>query len=72
MELLFDAFFQKRDWTPALALIDELVRDRPDNPLLQRSLIATLSNMKRFDEAITGAMRYLERHDENLDGAGTR
>jgi hypothetical protein len=65
-ELLFDAFFQKRDWTPALALIDGLVRDRPDNALLQRSLIATLSNMKRFDEAITGAMRYLERHGENL------
>ena len=29
-ELLFDAFFQKRDWAPALALAEELVRRRPD------------------------------------------
>ena len=65
-ELLFDAFFQKRDWAPALVLIEQLVRDRPENALLQRSLIATLSNMKRFDEAIVRATRYVESHGENL------
>jgi tetratricopeptide (TPR) repeat protein len=64
--LLFDAFFQKRDWAPALVLIEGLVRDRPDNALLQRSLIATLSNMKRFAEAIVRAERYVVDHGENL------
>ena len=51
-ELLFDAFFQKRDWAPALVLAEQLVRGQPDNARLQRLLIATLSNMKRFEEAI--------------------
>jgi hypothetical protein len=64
--LLFDAFFQKRDWPPALALAEELVRSRPDDARLQMSLTATLSNMRRFAEAITEATRYLERHGENL------
>ena len=41
-ELLFDAFFQKRDWLPALALAEELVRRRPDVARLQKALIATL------------------------------
>ena len=36
-ELLFDAFFQKRDWPPALALAEELVRRRPDVARLQKS-----------------------------------
>jgi tetratricopeptide (TPR) repeat protein len=65
-ELLFDAFFQKRDWAPALVLINELVRHRPDQARLQRSLIATLSNMKRFAEAIAQATQYIERHGEDL------
>ena len=54
-ELLFDAFFQKRDWAPALVLIEELARSRPEDARLQRSRIATLSNMQRFDEAIVQA-----------------
>ena len=41
-ELLFDAFFQKREWAPALALVEELVRRQPDTPALQKALIATL------------------------------
>jgi hypothetical protein len=65
-ELLFDAFFQKRDWTPALVLAEQLVRGRPDDARLQRLLIATLSNMKRFDEAIAQATGYIERHGEDL------
>lgn len=44
-ELLFDAFFQKRDWLPALALAEELARCQPDIARLQKALIATLSNM---------------------------
>src|ERR1700692_3816634 len=50
-ELLFDAFFQKRDWLPALALAEELVRRRPDIARLYKALGATLSQLKRFDEA---------------------
>ena len=65
-ELLFDAFFQKREWLPALALAEELVRRRPDVARLQKALIATLSNMKRFDEAILRASQYTERHGEEL------
>ncbi len=63
---MFDAFFQKRDWLPALALAEELVRRRPDVARLQKALIATLSNMKRFDEAILRASQYIERHGEEL------
>jgi hypothetical protein len=65
-ELLFDAFFQKRDWLPALALAEELVRRRPDVARLQKALVATLSNMKRFDEAILRASQYTERHGEEI------
>jgi tetratricopeptide (TPR) repeat protein len=65
-ELLFDAFFQKRDWPPAFALIDELARAQPDNARLQKALTTTLSNMKRYDEAIVQAQRYSERHGEDL------
>ena len=65
-ELLFDAFFQKRDWLPALLLIEDLIRRRPDDPRLQKALIVTLSNMKRYDEAIAQAHQYIVRHGEDL------
>jgi tetratricopeptide (TPR) repeat protein len=65
-ELLFDAFFQKRDWLPALALAEDLVRRQPDIARLQKALIATLSNMKRYDETIVQATRYIERHGTDL------
>ena len=65
-ELLFDAFYQKRDWAPALVLAEQLARAQPDSARLQKSLIATLSNIKRFDEAITKALQYIERHGEDL------
>jgi hypothetical protein len=65
-ELLFDAFFQKRVWAPALVLIEELVRNHPKEARLQRSRIATLSNMQRFDEAIVQATHYLAQHGEDL------
>jgi hypothetical protein len=65
-ELLFDAFFQKRDWPPALALAEELARRWPDVARLQKALVATLSNMKRFDEAILRASQYVQRHGEEL------
>ncbi len=64
--LLFDAFFQKREWLPALALVEELNRRRPDDARLQKSLIVTLSNMKRYDEAIAQAHRYIVRFGEDL------
>jgi hypothetical protein len=65
-ELLFDAFFQKRDWPPALALAEELARRQPDVPRLEKALIATLSNMKRYDSAIAQAFQYIVRHGEDL------
>ena len=65
-ELLFDAFFQKRDWKPAFALIQDLARRLPDNARLQKSLITTLSNMQRYAEAIPEATRYMERHGEDI------
>src|SRR5580692_23825 len=65
-ELLFDAFFQKRDWLPARALAEELLRGQPDVARLQKALIVTLSNMKRYDETIVEAARYIDRHGEDL------
>lgn len=52
-ELLFDAFFQKRDWLPAFVLAEELARRQPENARLQKALIALAS-------------RYIERHGEDL------
>jgi tetratricopeptide (TPR) repeat protein len=65
-ELLFDAFYHKRDWPPALALAEELRRGQPDNPRLHRALVATLASMKRYDETIPQARSYIERHGEEL------
>lgn len=65
-ELLFDAFFQKRDWLPALALAEDLVHRQPDVARLQKALIVTLSNVKRYDETITQARQYIVRHGEDL------
>src|SRR5450631_3054377 len=65
-ELLFDAFYQKRDWLPAVVLAEELARRQPDVARLQKALIATLSNMKRYDKAIAQASQYIERHGEDL------
>jgi tetratricopeptide (TPR) repeat protein len=65
-ELLFDAFFQKREWPPALALAEELTRRIPDNARLQKALIATLSNMKRYSVAIARASAYIARYGEDL------
>ena len=65
-ELLFDAFFQKREWAPALVLAEELVRRQPDIVRLHKGLIATLSNMKRYDDVIPMASQYAARHGEDL------
>jgi hypothetical protein len=64
--LLFDAFFQKREWAPALALIQELNRQRPDDARLHKALVVTLSNVQRYDEAIAQAHRYIVRYGEDL------
>src|ERR1700744_1311141 len=65
-ELLFDNFFQKHDWLPAWALAEEVVQRQPDIARLQKALIATLSNMKRYEETIPQAARYIERYGEDL------
>jgi tetratricopeptide (TPR) repeat protein len=65
-ELLFEAFYNKRDWAPALVLAGQLVAAQPEVARLRKSLIATLSNMRRFDEAIVQATQYIERYGEDL------
>ena len=65
-EFLFDAFYQKRDWAPALVLAEQLVHDQPEVARLQKALIATLSNMRRYDETIAQASQYIARHGESL------
>lgn len=65
-ELLFDAFFQSRNWQPALVLAEELAARQPQAPRLRRNVIVTLSNMKRFDAAIAQARQYIESHGEDL------
>jgi predicted Zn-dependent protease len=65
-ELLFDAFFQKRDYPPAFALIGELLRRQPENVRLQRHMIVALNNMKRYEEAIALAARFAEQHGDDL------
>jgi len=65
-ELLFDAFFQKRDWVPALALAEELNRRQPGIARWQKARIATLSNLKRFDETIAQAQLYIAQHGDDL------
>jgi len=65
-ELLFDAFFQKREWQPALVLAEELVRRRPGVARLQKGLIATLSNARRYEQTIEQASKYVTEHGEDL------
>jgi tetratricopeptide (TPR) repeat protein len=65
-ELLFDGYFQKRDWLPALALAEELVRLQPDVARVQKAMIATLSNLKRYDDTIAKAFEYIVRNGEDL------
>jgi tetratricopeptide (TPR) repeat protein len=65
-ELLFDAFYQKRDWAPALVLAEQLAQRQPGVARLEKALIATLSNMKSYDKTIARAAQYIERHGEDL------
>jgi tetratricopeptide (TPR) repeat protein len=65
-ELLFEAFFQKRDYPPALAIIEKLVRLQPQTQRLRKAMIVTLSNMKRYADAIAHASRYIAEYGEDL------
>jgi tetratricopeptide (TPR) repeat protein len=65
-ELAFDAYTEQRDFAPALALATELAKLRPDSRQYLKLVTFTLSNMKRFPEAIANARRYIEQHGEDL------
>jgi tetratricopeptide (TPR) repeat protein len=65
-ELMFDAQFQRRDWAEALAELEILRKAKPDSLRYWVSQISTLSNMKRYAEAVAEATRFLAQHGENL------
>jgi len=65
-QILFDAFFQKRDWEPALVLAEELSRHSPDNAQAAMFVVATLGNMRRVDDTIARAQDYLKRFGEHV------
>ena len=63
-ELLFDAFFQKRDWLPALALIEQLARSQPDMRACRKRLIIDALEheaLRRGDRARFAIHRALRR-----------
>ena len=67
VHLLFDAHFQKRDWQSALALAQQLAKLRPQIANYQKLMISTLSNMKRYDQAIALARNFSARHGEDVE-----
>jgi hypothetical protein len=67
IHLLFDAHFQKRDWESALALAQQLTRLSPQTANYQKLAISTLSNMKRYDQAIAQAGDFSARHGEDVE-----
>lgn len=66
-ELLFTGFFESRDWLPALALAEDLVKHQPQVKRLQMLRIASLSNLKRYDEAIARALDFVAQHGEDVE-----
>jgi hypothetical protein len=63
---MFDAHFQKRGWDDALAEVVLLRKAKPDSLRYRTFLISTLSNMKRYAEAVVEAKSYLAEHGENI------
>ena len=57
--------FRSANGRRPLALIEELNRQRPGDARLQKALVVTLSNMKRYNEAIAQAHRHIVRHGED-------
>jgi tetratricopeptide (TPR) repeat protein len=70
-ELLFDAQFQRRSWADALAEVQILRQARPDFARYRIFAISTLSNMRRYDDAIAEAKSYLARHGESISVLNT-
>ena len=54
------------DWQPALALAQQLTKLRPNIANYQKLVISTLSNMKRYNQAIAQARTFGARHGEEL------
>lgn len=67
IRILCDAHFQKRDWQSALELAQQLTKLRPQVADYQKLMISTLSNMKRYDEAIAQACSFSARHGEDVE-----
>jgi protein involved in temperature-dependent protein secretion len=66
-ELMFDAQFQRRSWAEALAEAEVLRKMKPDSLRYRRFVIATLSNMKRYDEVAADARQHLAKHGEDVE-----
>jgi hypothetical protein len=64
--ILFDALFQKHDWTRALNAIEILIGIQPQELRFRKALILTLSNMRRYDDAIARGEEYLAEHGEDM------
>src|SRR4029079_18550109 len=65
-ELLFDAFTERREFPAALVLAEDLLKRNPASRQYLKYVTFTLSNMKRFTEAIAHATRYLAEHGEEV------
>jgi hypothetical protein len=66
-ELMFDAQFQRRSWAEALAEVEVLRKAKPDVLRYRRFQVATLSNMKRYDEAASEALQHLRKYGEDVE-----
>ena len=67
VRILADAYFQKRDWQSALKLAQQLTELHPQVADYQKLKVSTLSNMKRYDEAIAQAHGFSARHGEDVE-----
>jgi Flp pilus assembly protein TadD len=67
IRLLADAYFQQRNWQRAHALAQQLIQLRPEVAEYRKLMIATLSNSKRYDDAIKDASAFGARYGDDVE-----